>query len=628
MLDVLDSVPSSTHWMPYGGRYFGLSGLVGLHAASDLLIALAYSSIPVMLLSVTLKRRKMPFRGTFYLFSFFILSCGLVHLADAWTLWHPAYWLSGTLKAITAAISAAATIQLYRVLPSALKLPNPDELETANQQLETQIAERKKAEETLRQSAARLRQALEFEALLKRVTDKVRDTLDENHILQSAVRELGYGLGVRSCNATLYDLDAKTAIVHYEYASSTAPVQGRVISMENSPHLYKQLLAGYHFQFCSLFPNPARGSVSMLACPIIDDQGVLGDLWLINAADYAFKDLELRLLQQVANQCAIAIRQARLYQATKAQVQELQRLNTLKDDFLSTVSHELRTPVANIKLATRMLSLLIDAPDAPLGNGESTAAAASSTYGSIDATMSRDPVREQKTAHYLKILQDECQREIGLINDLLDLQRLESNRTHLQVEPIDLEDWLQQVVKPFESRAASREQSLSLKTQDHLPIVFSDSVCLGRILTELINNACKYTPPNEAIAVNVTACDDRVRFAISNSGVEIAEREIVQIFDKFYRVPSADPWKQGGTGLGLALVQKLTEHLEGEIRVESQNNLTTFTVIIPQTLDTPELAEAAPQTGSTQASESEVTLKCVNADRSSSEPEQRQYSSN
>ncbi len=593
---VLNFVFSPAPYVPYGSCYLWQTNLLGLHAISDLLIASTYGSISMMLVSVMLKRRKMPFQSTFALFSLFILSCGLIHLSQVWTIWHPAYWLSGSLKGLTAVVAVAAAVKFYRVLPSIFNLPDSNELEKNNQELETQIAERKKAEETLRQSAERLQRALEFESLLKRVTDKVRDTLDEDHILRSAVRELGLGLGVRSCNATLYDLEAKTAIVHYEHAASTVPVQGRVISMENSPQIYTQLLAGYHFQFCSLFPNPARGSVSMLACPIIDDQDVLGDLWLINSADYAFRDLELRLLQQVANQCAIAIRQARLYQATKAQVQELQRLNNLKDDFLSTVSHELRTPVANIKLATRMLSLLMDTSSHPSPPGANPTANGSIKGRSQHETANKetsngrspgslgDPILDQKAAHYLKILQDECQREIGLINDLLDLQRLEANRTTLQVEPICLEEWLQQVVKPFENRAASRQQTLSLQTQSPLPIIQSDSVSLGRILTELINNACKYTPPDEAIAVQVTSDDNSVQFAVSNSGVEISEREITHIFDKFYRIPSADPWKQGGTGLGLALVQELTEHLEGEIQVASKDNITTFAVVVPHML--------------------------------------------
>lgn len=563
--------------MPHGSCYLWNTGLVGLHTASDLLIAIAYYSIPVMLFSFACRRRDLPFRQLFILFSLFILSCGTVHLLEVWVLWHPIYWLTGTVKALTAIVSIMTSFELYAVLPKALQLPSPGELERANQALQQQIADRLNVEESLRQSADRLQKALDFEALLKRITDKVRDSLDEGHILQAAVHELGLELGVRSCNAAIYDLSSKTAVVHYEYTDSTVPVQGRVISMENAPELYKQLLAGQHFQFCSLFPNPQRGRVAMLVCPILNDKEVLGDLWLINGADYEFKDLEVRLLQQVANQCAIAMRQARLYQATKAQVQELKRLNHLKDDFLSTVSHELRTPVANIKLATRMLSLIIEqssqegdrSPDQPSSSASAKPSATKSSNTS-------------KADHYLKILQDECQREIGLINDLLDLQRLETNHTTLNIEPISLDDWLVKVVKPFEGRALTRQQQLALTTVDApLPIIHTDSVSLGRILTELLNNACKYTPPEESILLHVQAKNDAMIFTVSNSGIEIPKREILHIFDKFYRVPSADPWKQGGTGLGLALVKKLTECLGGEIQVESHQMVTTFTVIIP-----------------------------------------------
>ncbi|MEB3211775.1 MAG: GAF domain-containing sensor histidine kinase [Leptolyngbyaceae bacterium] len=584
---------------------------------SDLLIALAYYSIPIMLFAFIYGRKDLPFRGIFVLFSLFILSCGTGHLLAGLSIWKPLYGLRGVVKLVTAIVSLVTAVKLYPIIPKALKLPSSEDLEATNKALQEQISEREEVEASLRQSADRLQKALDFEALLKRITDKVRDTLDESQILQAAVHELGQELGVRSCNAALYDLTSKTAVVHYEYTDSTVPVQGRVMSMENSPDLYRQILARQYFQFCSLFPNPHRGRVSMLVCPILDDREVLGDVWLINDADYAFKDIETRLLQQVANHCAIALRQARLYQETKAQVQELQRLNHLKDDFLSTVSHELRTPVANIKLATRMLALLLEQPSTN-GNGTALQKQAlnsdastqkqsqlqtnhSSDAQSSDGQSSGRSEKEIKAAHYLKILQDECQREIGLINDLLDLQRLETNHTTLTIEPINLDDWLLSVVKPFEGRAASRQQHLTLKSVDApLPIINTDSVSLGRILTELINNACKYTPPGEAIVVSVQPVNESMQFRISNSGIEIPAREILHIFDKFYRVPSADPWKQGGTGLGLALVKKLTECLGGEIDVLSQDMMTNFTVTIPLEFPSPSSPSQSVEDASSQ----------------------------
>jgi signal transduction histidine kinase len=262
-------------------------------------------------------------------------------------------------------------------------------------------------------------------------------------------------------------------------------------------------------------------------------------------------------VQQVANQCAIALRQARLYKATQAQVQVLEKLHWLKDDFLSTVSHELRTPVANMKMAIRMLEIMMSPED-----------------------LSRQ--QRSKATHYLQILHDECQREISLINDLLDLQRLEAGKQSLALETIQLQVWLPQVVKPFEERAQAQQQTLQLNLPaENLPPLISELPSLERILAELLNNACKYTPPGEQIIICVRGDRNCVQLKVSNSGNEIPASELSRIFDKFYRVPSADPWKRGGTGLGLALVQRLAEHLGGSVRVESANNLTTFTVELP-----------------------------------------------
>ncbi|MBD0334596.1 MAG: PAS domain S-box protein [Cyanobacteria bacterium Co-bin13] len=418
------------------------------------------------------------------------------------------------------------------------------DLQELNDSLEAQVKER----------TAQLQQALSFEATLKRITDKVRDSLDESQILQTAVQALGEGLGVRSCNAALYDLEQSTSTIYYEYSTSLIPVKGRVAQIEVFPELYQPLLEGQYIQFCNSVPNPIRGRVAMLACPIFDDQGVLGDLWLINDKDYIFRENELRLVQQVANQCAIALRQAHLYQEAQTQVQALERLNWLKDDFLSTVSHELRTPVSNIKLSIRMLELVMNQEDGLNGS-------------------------RQKAMQYLQILKNECEREISLINDLLDLQRLEAGKRALNLETVTVQDWLTALTQPFQERAVSRQQTLEIRLPPQaLPPLMSDIPALERILSELLNNACKYTPPGETIAISVTTHSDLMQFTVSNSGVEIPAHELSRIFDKFYRVPNGDPWKQGGTGLGLALVQKLAQHLGGDVRVSCRPNQTAFTV--------------------------------------------------
>lgn len=235
------------------------------------------------------------------------------------------------------------------------------------------------------------------------------------------------------------------------------------------------------------------------------------------------------------------------------QARDLQRMNLLKDEFLSTVSHELRTPMSNIKMAIHMLKM------------------ASS---------------QEQQERYLQILQNECTREIELINDLLDLQRLEAGAKPLTSENINLQVWLPQVVKPFHERAEFRQQSLQTQVCPELVPLISDPPSLERVLAELINNACKYTPPGGNIVV--AACplahegsEPRIELTVTNSGSEIPEAERTRIFEKFYRIPRNDPWKQGGTGLGLALVKKLVDYLGGTIQVESTFGKTMFIVQLP-----------------------------------------------
>ncbi|MFE1747263.1 GAF domain-containing protein [Coleofasciculus sp. H7-2] len=430
------------------------------------------------------------------------------------------------------------------------------QVQQLNTNLEHQVQER----------TAQLQQALKFEAMLKRITDKVRDSLDESHILQTAVQELAQVLGVKYCDTALYDINGATSTVCYEYTLSMPSAEGSEIQMASNPAIYSQLLQGKYLQFCKLGPNPIQpisGQSSVLACPIFDNQGVLGDLWLLNDRGYIFNELEIRLLQQVANQCAIAIRQARLYQASLAQVNELEKLNQLKDDFLSTVSHELRTPVSNMKMAIQMLEVIMEKQ--------------CDWYDEITS----QKVEDHPIYRYFELLNDECNREMNLINDLLQLQQLNAGAHPLEKTSIHLQDWIPHIVEPFEQRTQKYQQILQVNIPEELPLLVSDPFSLARILTELLNNACKYTPPEEKITVAVYVKSEKLQIEVSNSGIEIPTNELSRIFDKFYRIPSNDPWKHGGTGLGLALVQKLVAYLGGSIKVESTSKKTCFLVELP-----------------------------------------------
>jgi signal transduction histidine kinase len=439
-------------------------------------------------------------------------------------------------------------------------------------QLEQQVQER----------TLQLQQALDFEALLKRITDRVRDSLEEAQIMQTAVRELAEELGTSSCDAGFYAPDRRTSSIVYEHIrADVPPAAGKVVELVHYSDIYPDLFAGQPVQFCEITSDRLTRQISqpfaVLACPLITDQGVMGDMWLYRVGTKGFTAAEIRLVQQVANQCAIAIRQARLYKASQSQVMELERLNHLKDDFLNTISHELRTPISSIKMASQLLEIRLKG----LGLLETDA---------------------EQAGRYLQILQSECDREITLINNMLDLSRLDTQMEPTSQTSIRLQNWIPHLLEPFTVKMQQQQQHLIIDIPMDLSPVVSDLASLGRVLTELFNNAFKYTPAHETI--KVSACveaaawmpeqkhptgkmglkpqPDAIAIHISNSGVEISPQEQSRIFDKFYRVPNTDPWKHGGTGLGLALVKRLVHHVKGDIRVTSEQNWTTFTIYLPR----------------------------------------------
>ncbi|HEY9882313.1 MAG TPA: GAF domain-containing protein [Thermosynechococcaceae cyanobacterium] len=150
MLEFLKSLLSPDGYMPHGQCYLWQTSLVGLHVVSDALTAIAYFSIPMMLGYFIHKRKDVPFSFVFAMFGAFIVLCGTGHLLDIWTLWHPAYWLTGGVSALTALVSCYTALQLVNLLPQFLALKTPDALEALNQTLQAEILERQRAEETLR----------------------------------------------------------------------------------------------------------------------------------------------------------------------------------------------------------------------------------------------------------------------------------------------------------------------------------------------------------------------------------------------------------------------------------------------------------------------------------------------
>nr|WP_322709085.1 GAF domain-containing protein [Nostoc sp. ChiSLP03a]MDZ8210229.1 GAF domain-containing protein [Nostoc sp. ChiSLP03a] len=403
---------------------------------------------------------------------------------------------------------------------------------------------------------SQLQQVRNFEALVRRMTEQIRDSLDQTQVLQTLTQELAKLLNLERCQIELYSTCQTLVTIAYEYSINLPQCQGLTKQIADYPEVYQPLLQKQPLQFLEILPGwePKLLVMSQMACPIFDPQGILGNIWLTRRSQEAFDEFEIELMQQVANECAIAIRQAQLYQQTQAQVKELEKSDRLKNQFLRTLSQELRTPITSISLAVQTLESVL-----------------------TPAEISEIEIVPQ----LLQILHNECGRESKLINDLLTLTYLEAEPDPPTLIAIDFQSWLHPIIESFRDLTNCQRQQLNLTVDRALPSLETDITDLERIVTELLNHACKYTPGGESISVSAHLIGDAVELNITNSGIELTSNELSQIFEPFYHLSKHDPWKHSGTGLELALVQKMVRHLGGSIYVESAAGQTTFTVKFP-----------------------------------------------
>jgi signal transduction histidine kinase len=255
--------------------------------------------------------------------------------------------------------------------------------------------------------------------------------------------------------------------------------------------------------------------------------------------------------------------QAKLSEKMRQQIEQLQQLNQLKDDFLNSMSHELKTPLTSMKMAIKMLR-----------------------QAQLPSAM-----RER----YLNILEQEWEREYNLIKDLLTLQQVESGELIYSPQQLNLRQTIEQLTASFTEKWHSYK-GLTLTTQisNSAVNVYTDSESLEHILNELLLNAGKYSDADTTIELSVSnqdtlkIKDKMIAIAIANYGAGIPTEELPYIFDKFRRGKGVTDRAVPGTGLGLTLVKHLVDHLNGTIDVTSEPvddcglYLTTFTVKLPQ----------------------------------------------
>ena len=248
------------------------------------------------------------------------------------------------------------------------------------------------------------------------------------------------------------------------------------------------------------------------------------------------KEVNRRLKHEIDERKKVEIERDILFKQLHAE-------NNAKDEFIATVSHELRTPLTTIRLTIEML--------------EKTK-------------------NEENKKRYLKILREESDREIELVEELLSFQELESEHIRATISDVYLQSLLPELIEPFKNRAKSNGQSLNVSYPVSLPSILADAKLLKRAIVELLNNACKYTPEGGDIWIEAHRNSsllspipekEELTLIVRNDCTGISEKNVNKIFERFYRVPETDIHNSGGTGLGLAIVKKSMELMNASIQV-------------------------------------------------------------
>jgi two-component system, OmpR family, phosphate regulon sensor histidine kinase PhoR len=232
-------------------------------------------------------------------------------------------------------------------------------------------------------------------------------------------------------------------------------------------------------------------------------------------------------------------------------ITEIKRLENMRKEFVSNVSHELRTPLTSIR-------------------------------GFIETMLGGALEDRNNNRRFLNIIDSQAQRLGKLIDDILEISKMESEEPKLNIKPLDIQELIQEVMISFKPQLDKAKIKLSAQIKDTLPQVYADRDKIKQVLINLIDNAIKFNRENGSIKIGAETTDRVLKVNIADTGLGIPDKDISRIFERFYRVDKARSRELGGTGLGLAIVKHIIEAHHGKVGVESiEGQGSTFWFTLP-----------------------------------------------
>ena len=295
----------------------------------------------------------------------------------------------------------------------------------------------------------------------------------------------------------------------------------------------------------------AVGYQSIVVVPVLRHNVAVGTISAVRREPGAFSDDEIALLQTFADQAVIAIENVRLFKEIEEKSRQLEVASQHKSEFLANMSHELRTPLNAIIGFSEVL--------------------ADRMFGELN----------EKQEEYLKDIYASGTHLLSLINDILDLSKIEAGRMELELSDFHLPTALDNALTLIRERAGRRSITLQTSIDERLGEVRADERKIRQVLLNLLSNAIKFTPEGGRIDIGGVPKDGFVEVSVTDTGVGIAPEDQEAVFEEFRQVGTAEK-KAEGTGLGLTLCRKFIELHGGRIWVKSQVGVgSTFTFTIP-----------------------------------------------
>ncbi len=621
-----------------------------LHIASDIAVWGAYTAIPIVLLYLVRHRRDIPFPGVFWLFGAFIFACGTGHFLESLMFWWPAYKLSGVIKLVTAVVSWATVYAMLPVVPSALTLRSPEEAEAEvakrttelrnlTGRLQSEIAARRRVEQSLRDSEERLRMALAagrmgtwdwnlktgvtrwdlrerelfgmnaaaaetptdeiFERMHPDDRDSVREAIQEaidsgktyDHEfrvvhLDGRVRWLaGRGDVIRDASGAAlrmvgvnFDItDRREAEDHYRLIDRAldSATNGIVICDARShdvPIIYVnqgfESLTGYSSdevigRNCRMLQGPRSdpGAVAALRQAIADGTECHTSILNYRKNGTPFwNDLRItplrnskgRVTHFVGVQADVTDR-TEFEESLRRAEARAQAASQAKSEFLANMSHEIRTPLTAV-------------------------------LGCADTLYPRLPSEDHRDM--VQMIRNQGRLLLGILNDILDLSKIEAGRLEIRREPTSIVSVIEDVRSLMQPQAIEKGLDIVTEYASDMPReIDTDPLRVRQILMNLVGNAVKFTETGRISIVAYCDSEPDARQLVINvrdTGVGIAEEKLDAIFEAFTQENPQLSRRVGGTGLGLTISQRLLTMLGGSIRVVSRvDQGTTFTVTFP-----------------------------------------------